>query len=114
MEVLKSVKLHEFWLLMNVSWNLVDGPDANAYRYHQIKESNRDILDKTSPRTNVSWMQLLPAIAKELNDAGVELPGERDNDLEIWDWWKDFQATRTKLARTSQNRFQAILPATLI
>ena len=109
LEVLKGTHLHDFWLLMTVSWNLLDGPDQNAYRLHQIRASNQDILERTSPRTNLVFMELCPRIAKELKDAGVELPGEQDSDFEIWQYWANFQANRAKLSRTSTNRFQALL-----
>ena len=109
LEILKATQLHEFWLLMNVSWNLMDGPDQNAYRLHQIKESNADIIARTGPRHNIMFQELVPRIGKELKDAGIELPNETDSDLEIWQYWVKMQGSRAKLERTSQNRFQALL-----
>jgi hypothetical protein len=109
LEVLSVCHLKEFWLLMTVSWNLLDGPDQNAYRFHQLQQSNADILQKTTARTNLTFMQLCPLICQELKNAGVELPGEKDSDLEVWDYWKASQKGRSKRERTSTNRFQALL-----
>ena len=87
---------------MTVSWNLLDGPDQNAYRLHQVQQSNADIMERTTPRTNLTFMQLCPLIGQELKDAGVELPGEKDSDLEIWDYWKASQKGRAKLQSCSE------------
>lgn len=38
-EMLKGAGVHEFFLLMVVSWNLPNGPINNDYRYHQLLEA---------------------------------------------------------------------------
>ena len=45
----------------------------------------------------------------ELHDAGIELPGEKDADQEVWDLWRNRQGVRSKRDRVMMGRFQACI-----
>ena len=42
----------------------------------------------------------------EAREMGLELPGERDPDVELWEVWKKRQSFRNKRGRVMMNRFQ--------
>ena len=42
----------------------------------------------------------------ELVEAGVQLPGEKDADQELWDFWVNRQGLRNKRDRCMMGRFQ--------
>ena len=46
---------------------------------------------------------------KELIDMNVELPSERDADLELWDYWCARSGNRNKHSRMMINRFMALV-----
>ena len=46
---------------------------------------------------------------QELKDAGVELPGEKDQDLELWDLFKNRGSLRRKREKVMRSRFQAFV-----
>jgi hypothetical protein len=45
-------------------------------------------------------------MCEEAKEAGLDLPGERDADEEMWDLWKQRQGFRNKRDRVMMNRFQ--------
>ena len=45
----------------------------------------------------------------ELQDAGIELPGEKDADQELWDLWRNRQGFRNKKERVMMGRFQSCI-----
>ena len=48
-------------------------------------------------------------ILSELEDAGIELPGEQDADLEVWNLWCNRQGFRNKRDRVMMGRFQSCI-----
>jgi len=48
-------------------------------------------------------------ILAELEDAGIELPGEQDADLEVWNLWCNRQGFRNKRDRVMMGRFQSCI-----
>ena len=45
----------------------------------------------------------------ELKDAGIELPGEKDPDLELWDLFQNRSSLRRKRDKAMRSRFQAFV-----
>ena len=45
----------------------------------------------------------------ELREAGIQLPGEKDSDEELWDFWLERQKFRNKRDRVMMNRFMACI-----
>ena len=45
----------------------------------------------------------------ELREAGIQLPGEKDADEELWDFWLERQKFRNKKDRVMMNRFMACI-----
>ena len=106
---LKAVGLYDLMLLLSVSWNFPNGPMNNDYRWHQLNDAHDSIRKKFPARSCLLFQERYPQMMKELIDMNVELPGERDADLELWDYWCARSGNRNKHSRMMINRFMALV-----
>ena len=106
---LKSVYQYDLWVLLAVSWNFKHGPKDNDYRWHQLSDLSAAMRKKYTPHTCALFQERYPMLKKELDDMGMELPGEDPTDVEVWNVWKQRQTLHKKGHRVFQNRFLAMI-----
>jgi len=103
--VLRELGYYQFWLLLMVSINMPYGPNNTEERLDQFRNKCKE-LSGTNPRTNALFMARSADAIMDLSLAGVEMPGEKDKDLELWDYWVARGHFRRDGYRCNLNRFQ--------
>ena len=88
MASLKAVYQYDLWVLLAASWNFKHGPKDNDYRWHQLSDLSAAMRKKYTPHTCALFQERYPMLKKELDDMGMELPGEDPTDVEVWNVWK--------------------------
>ena len=104
-EMLKSAGLYCLFLLLAVSWSFPCGPSNNDYRHHQLSSMAACARKKFTARTCALFQERCPDMRRELQEMGIDLPGLKDADLEVWDLWCDRRLGRLKGERLFNNRF---------
>ena len=108
-EALKGVYQYDLWMLMAVSWNFKHGPKDNDYRWHQLGDLSATMRKKYTPHTCALFQERLPMLKQELENLGIELPGEDPTDVEVWKVWQEREILKRKGSRMFTNRFLALI-----
>jgi len=101
----KWVGRWSFILLVVVGFNCTWGPDREEARYKQILDTMGDVYEKVPANSNVLYKNASLRIADELDRKGVELPGERPKEVEVYDYLKKELPARRYGHRLNLGRF---------
>ena len=84
-QILRQMKLYNFYLCMAISWNLVFGPDRNHERRHQLHSCMRALYEKSVPESTPLFLAKVNMIIDCLRRNGYEFTGERPHYVQAWE-----------------------------
>lgn len=108
--LLKTLGLMEFWLLMMITWNSPSGPLRDATRHGELSETWKACFEDSSPSTNVLFQSLLHQIVDDRGGVS-HFSSEEPLETQVWELIKDSPPCRGPVGKCNLNRFFLHPPA---
>ena len=103
---LNNAKMKQFWLLMQVVWNVPMGPNDDEHwlnmMLHLLGHMRKHWRADDAPLFQDSVVMMVNL----LKQAGIYLPGEKSEEKEMWDYSMEHGLDRRGAGKVNGCRFQ--------